>query len=366
MGKDVSVFVLSLLSSMTVNYFGFNNSVGIDTVINIAVIAPLSILIGVFLVYLYTCPCTESVGFQRNYSNLQGFILCLGRASVAPILLLICTSLFLACLFSNKSSISSIVLNYLWNVQIYGICYEIFLGILAYVDNYHLSFTVLGVNLVMIGSLYCEKIVYEDLVVNRDYAVRVWNYWLVCVEVILNRDDALRRGWIKEEKATELLAVTTNPVIAAGLAIDEEKSVEQEVDMDDVFDTNDDVCDSSNEAVASETLVRVSYSNVYDVDKAATSTAAAATASQQVHTIQHVVNPLSAMSNAMLSRSSDVTTDESTLYLEYQNEMAVGIHSSNAKNDSNDYDFTEEVLSFEEWKIKKKEFKKGTRGSFVR
>jgi hypothetical protein len=243
-------------------------------------------------------------------------------------------------------------------VQFYGIFYEIFLGILAYVDNYHLNLNVLGVNLVSIGSLYCEKIVYDDLVVNRDYAVRVWNYWLVCVEVILHRDDALRRGWIKEEKATEL-TVTTNPVIAAGLAIDEEKTVEQEVGVEDVFYPTDDVCDSSNEAVASEAQVLVSYSNVYDVDKAAT-------ASQQVHSIQHVVNPLSAMSNAMLSRSSDVTTDESTLYLEYQNEMNGGIRYSNAKNDSNDYDFTEEVLSFEEWKIKKKEFKKGTRGSFVR
>ena len=72
MGKDVSVFVLSLLFSIIVNYFGINNSVVVDMVINIAVIAPLSILIGVFLVYLYTCPCTESLSFQRNYSNLQG------------------------------------------------------------------------------------------------------------------------------------------------------------------------------------------------------------------------------------------------------------------------------------------------------
>ncbi len=367
MGKDVSVFVLSLMFSMIVNYYGINNSVVIDTVINITVIAPLSIFIGLFLVYLYTCPCTESVGFQRHYSNFQGFILCLGRASVAPILLLISISLFLACLFSNKASISGIVLNYLWNVQLYGIFYEIFLGILAYVDNYHLNLTVLGVNLLNIGSLYCEKIVYDDLVMNRDYAVRVWNYWLICVEVILNRDDALRRGWIKEEKATEL-TVTTNPVIVAGLAIDEEKSVEKEEGIEDVFDTNHDVCDSSNEVITSETLVRVSYSNVYDVAKAeaATTVTETATASQQVYSIQHVVNPLSAMSNAMLSRSSDVTTDDSALYLEYQNEVNGGIRPSNAKNDTNDYDFTEEILSFEEWKIKKREFKKGTRGSFVR
>ena len=116
-GKDVAVFVLSLTAGMIVDYYGISNSLAIDILVNTLIVTPLSSLIGLVLVYIYTCPCTESVAFQRQYSKFQGYLLCLGRAAVIPILVLIGFSLILACLFSNKSSISRIVLNYLWNVQ---------------------------------------------------------------------------------------------------------------------------------------------------------------------------------------------------------------------------------------------------------
>ncbi len=379
-GKDVAVFVLSLMASMIVNYYGISSSLTVDMLVNMFIITPLSIVVGLLLVYVYTCPCTESVAFQRHYSRLQGYLLCLGRAVAIPILVLIGFSLVLACLFSNKSSIFYIVLNYLWNVQLFGILYEIVMAICAYVDSYHLNIAVCGICVVSIGNLYCESIVYDGLVKDRDFALRVWNYWVVRVEMILNREDALRRGWMKKVECVTEMA-TSNPVLsgaahasnvneAGSTEVDDTKeentSVVYNPDLGDVFDTSisPDTC-NDDRRIADDAHVRVSYSNVYDVGKdAATSSLYSGL---QVHSTERVVNPLSAMRSA-IATSGLTADDESALYQEYQNEMNGGIRLSSAdgKNDGVEYDFTEETLTFEEWKVKKREFKKGTRGSFVR
>jgi hypothetical protein len=59
------------------------------------------------------------------------------------------------------------------------------------------------------------------------------------------------------------------------------------------------------------------------------------------------------------SHTSSVAECEDSLYKEYQQELR-------DPERSRKYDFNEETLSFEEWKVKKKQFKLGTRGSFVR
>ena len=378
-GKDVAVFVLSLTAGMIVDYYGISNSLTIDILVNTLIVTPLSSLIGLVLVYIYTCPCTESVAFQRQYSKFQGYLLCLGRAAVIPILVLIGLSLILACLFSNKSSISRIVLNYLWNVQLLSILYEVVVAICAYVDNYHLNIHFCGICLLSIGNLYCESIVYDGLIKDRDFAVRILNCWVIRVEMILNREDALRRGWVKKEEfATEL--VTTNPVLSSA-ALDTTNVNGAEIEVDDTEEGNDDyipeVCnsdvleattsdDTCNDVrrVTDDVHVRVSYSNVYDVDKESVTPLYS---SQQVRSNQCVVNPLSTM-RAAIESSGLATDDESALYQEYQDEMngAIRLSSAGGESDGADYDFTEETLTFEEWKVKRKEFKKGTRGSFVR
>jgi len=374
-GKDVAVFVLSLMASMIVNYYGISNSLTIDMLVNMLIITPLSIVIGLLLVYVYTCPCTESVAFQRHYSRLQGYLLCMGRASAIPILVLIGFSLILACLFSNKASIFYIVLHYLWNVQLFGILYEIVIAIWAYVDSYHLNIAVCGICLVSIGNLYCESIVYDGLVNDRDFAVRVWNCWVIRVEMILNREDALRRGWMKKVECVTGMA-TTNPVLsgaahaneAGSIEVDDTKegsiSVMYNPDLDDVFDASSHGTCNDDRRIADDAHILVSYS-VYDVGKEAGTSSLYS--GLQVHSTERVVNPLSAMRSA-IATSGLTADDESALYQEYQNEMNEGIRLSSAdgKNDGVEYDFTEETLTFEEWKVKKREFKKGTRGSFVR
>ena len=378
-GKDVAVFVLSLTAGMIVDYYGISNSLAIDILVNMLIITPLSSLIGLVLVYIYTCPCTESVAFQREYSKFQGYLLCLGRAAVIPILVLIGFSLILACLFSNKSSISRIVLNYLWNVQLLSILYEVVVAICAYVDNYHLNIHCCGICLLSIGNLYCESIVYDGLIKDTDFAVRILNCWVIRVEMILNGEDALRRGWVKKEEcATEL--VTTNPVLSSA-ALDTTNVNGAKIEVDDTEEGNDvyisEVCnsdvleattsdDTCNDVrrVTDDAHVRVSYSNVYDVDKESVTPLYS---SQQVRSNQCVVNPLSTM-RAAIESSGLATDDESALYQEYQDEMngAIRLSSAGGESDGADYDFTEETLTFEEWKVKRKEFKKGTRGSFVR
>ncbi len=70
------------------------------------------------------------------------------------------------------------------------------------------------------------------------------------------------------------------------------------------------------------------------------------------------------------NKMRDVTTppSEEELYQEYQNEVKNSSSNSSKlpSTASNNHDFDEVSLSFEEWKIEKKKFKAGTRGSFVK
>ena len=70
-----------------------------------------------------------------------------------------------------------------------------------------------------------------------------------------------------------------------------------------------------------------------------------------------------ATENPLLQRAvliGDVV-DEESLLLEYQTQFYYCMKDTHA-----DYELDQEQLSFEEWKMKRREFKQGTRKSFVK
>ena len=202
-GKDVSVFVLYQFSNMLLQHYMLDG-IGLGTLIDLFIITPSAVSVGFILRYLYTCPCTETAEFQRKYAKHQSMVLFLGRLAIIPIMVIMFGSLIIACLFSSSRNIWMIIVNYLVSVQLYGILLETAKAILLFVDNYCLQLSVMGIDVWCIGRLYKERIVAEQLVVNRDFAFRIYTYLfgLIKIRKILRRDDAINAKWITEGSNT--------------------------------------------------------------------------------------------------------------------------------------------------------------------
>ena len=193
-----------------------------------------------------------------------------------------------------------------------------------------------------IGTVYKERIIIERLQADQDYAYRVNKYLfgLIEIEKILNREDAIRAKWIViEENAIEMttshvVEENINPLLEVPSAvIDTRTEVPSHQDVEpsitiDVVEPADDVA----------------YDSIYmEADCVVPNL-----------TNNHIVeNPLIKMQQ----RTNGVQEDDESLYIEYQNQCA--------NTDSVEYSLDGETLTFEEWKIQRKQFKQGTRKSFV-
>ena len=133
-GKDVVVFVLYQFSNTLLQHFMLNGQ-GFGTFINLFIITPSAVSVGLLLKYLYTCPFTETVEFQRRFAQYEGIVLFLGRLVIAPIMMIMFGSLIIACLLSSDRRIVMIVVNYFLYVQFYGILLELVKVILLFVDK---------------------------------------------------------------------------------------------------------------------------------------------------------------------------------------------------------------------------------------
>ena len=197
-GKDVAVFVLYQFSNMLLQYFMLDG-LGLGVVINLFIITPSAVSIGLLLKYLYTCPFTETVEFQRKYAKYQALVLFFGRLAIVPIMVIMFGSLIIACLFSSNRHVPMILVNYFFFVQLYGVLLAIAKAVLLFIDNYYYQLSLFGLfDVLCIGRLYKERILAEQLVANVDYAYRIHTYLfgLIKVQKILNRDNAIKAKWI--------------------------------------------------------------------------------------------------------------------------------------------------------------------------
>ena len=321
-GKDVAVFVLYQFSNMLLQYFMLD-VYGLGTLVNLFIITPSALSIGLLLKYLYTCPFTESVEFQRKYAKYQSTILFLGRLAIFPIMVIMFGSLIIACLFSSNRDTLKILINYFIFVQIYGVLFAIVKAVLLFIDNYYYRLSLFGVlDILCIGRLYKERILAEQLVVDVDYAYRINTYLcgLIKVQKILNRDDAIKAKWI---------------TAALGGNYD--------VEM---------ITDNNWRASAT-----VSMDCIYKANEVTTTNPIHTWDDYQTPTTNHqeVLHLEQSVMNSKIDETLAVD-DDAALYLEYQNLQDIHDDTLYDINESED---TEVTMTFEEWKTKKKQFKQG-------
>jgi hypothetical protein len=302
------------------------------------------VTVGLLLKYLYTCPFTETVEFQRKYAAYETAVLCLGRLAIAPIMLIMTSSLIIACLFSSDRNIALILVNYFIYVQFYGILLAVAKAVLLFMDGYYYHLTLFGVfDILHIGRLYKERILAEKLVVDVDYAYRdnTYLFGVARVQKILNRDDAIKARWITAEGGCDIemngsdeAAVVVNPLTSA--AVTQRSSAA--FNMDAIYGS------SMNE--------EGDYLAAGGVDVVENPIYQSVNRHELLRLHQSAINST--------TEDASVVEDDATLYLEYQNLQS--------QRDDAVYSMTDDdaAISFEEWKTRRKQFKQGTRGSFVK
>ncbi len=359
-GKDVSVFVLYQFSNMLLQY-GKLEGCGLGIFINLFIITPSAVSVGLLLKYLYTCPFTESVDFQRKYAKYASLVLLLGRLAIIPILMVMCASLFFACLFSSGRHIPMILVNYFLSVQLYGIVLAIIKAILLFVDDYYYRISLFGsLDILCIGRMYKERIVAERLVVDVDYVYRFNKYLsgVMTVEMILKRDDA-----IKAKRITEV------GVLPA----------ECDIELQGTRDSDNDTIMVQNPLVAHRNVTKITIDTIYsavddekgeafvitneDSNRDAVTNATDSLPERDTPMPQTVLSTnhqkVLRLERSIINNNAgggpSVVDDDAALYLEYQQ-----LHSS---HDDALYDMSngdsEGIISFEEWKTRRKQFKQG-------
>ncbi len=360
-GKEISVFVLYQFSNMLLQYFMLDGR-GLGTFINLFIITPSAVAVGLLLKYLYVCPFTETAEFQHRYADYQNLVLFLGRLAIVPIMLIMCCSLILACLFSSGRRIPMTIVNYFLFVQFYGVLLAIVKSLLLFVDDYYCQVSVCGVlDLLCVGTLYKERIMAEQLVENVHYAHRLSRYifGLITVQRILNRDDAIKAHWITASTSTpEGCAIEMR---GAGDHVDfdvvenplnETESIGNTLtfNMDNIYGASDSAGDGRG--ISDSDDLRIACDNPFH---SITSNL------NHYQSPTHRTESLRPQQSAMNSTCDDASLrdDDVALYEEYQ--------SLQSTHDDALYDMTDDTaISFEEWKLRRKQFKQGTRGSFVK
>ncbi len=349
-GKDIAVFVLYQFSNMLLQYFMLENR-GLGTIINLFVITPSAVSIGLLLKYLYTCPFTETVEFQHRYAKYESIILFLGRLAIVPIMLIMCGSLIIACLFSSNRHILMILINYFIYVQLYGILLAVVNSLLLFVDNFYFKVSIFGLfEVVCIGNLFKERIMAERLVVDVDYSYRIYNYLfgLITVQKILCREDAIEAKWIigtgnEGEYDIEINGVAALPFIVTNPLIKETQRNTALINIDGNHS-------ASNEDGVGGIIVAEEKSQIE---------------CPIIPTAVGIDNPKNYMSNDQqveINCAATVMDEDILLYQEYKN-LQSQCDDAVYKMPGDD---TEVAITFDEWKIGKKQFKQGSRGSFVK
>jgi lysylphosphatidylglycerol synthetase-like protein (DUF2156 family) len=183
--REIVVFVLSQFVGLMVEYLGISGT-GTRIFTNIFLVVPLAQSIGMFLVYIYTCPCADSIEFQSKYTRLHGYLLLLGRIALIPILLLIFLSLVVACIFSTSTQRGRIIASYLLNVQILGVVQLLVTCALRFIDDYYFEVLVYRYQVISVGGMYLERIVHHNLKNEVDFTTKKarWLCGLVTVLTI--------------------------------------------------------------------------------------------------------------------------------------------------------------------------------------
>ena len=368
--REIVVFVLSQFLALVVKVIGASGK-GTGIFFNIFIVVPLAQSIGAFLTALYTCPCTNSAEFQSKYARIQGYVMLLGRLALLPILLLIFISLIVACIFSTATKIGFIIANYAVNVQILSVIQRVFTCALRFIDNYYCGVRIGRYNVASIGGIYLERIVSQKLKQNTDFTAKKRVYLCGLVTML-----TITAGASTDIDGSTHVAIEMGTAQSAACKyINEAATVSdvEDIPNDKVGDIDNDVAPVIDSSLSEEE--EVSYDSIYGSSNSTPANEAQYINVSEFRTSLMKINATKvqkvedAQSNKRQDRSQvmhEARDTASDSKIDVDNMSLAELVKQYKREKAHASDDTVDDKLFEEWKIsKRKQFKQGTRKSFV-
>ena len=358
--QNCLAFFLSAISGSVFNFVGLSDRANI--VFDILVTTPATIAMAKVMKVLYVCPLGFSVEYQATNPGVVTIVRWLGKLAMVPILIAIGGLLVLSAIFSRGHDTIIILVYFFLQVQLYGFFLELLFSGLMFLSTVYMRVTVdlsvRSILLLEVGRRYAEMIHHKGLLVEgRDYHYRCrYICCLLRIEYICTFDDAVKKGYVREtDRVHGDMEMQTTSALHSNTAGDDTSSPSMYIRQADNL-----TIESSFQynVDAEEVDDRMSMSRVYDSGKT-----------------EVIPSFELKSSNDNWNKMRDVMSmpSDEELYQEYQKEMINNDSSGGTSGTSGNsvaaagsYDFDEKRMSFEEWKIDKRKFKAGTRGSFVK
>ena len=352
--QNCLAFFLSAISGAVFDYIGLSNRANI--VFDILVTTPATIAMAKVMKALYVCPIGFSVEYQAANPWVVTVVRWLGKLAMVPIVLAIGALLVLSAIFSCGRNTAGIIVSFFLQVQLYGFFLELIFNGLMFMSSVYtrvtIDLSIRSIVLLEIGRRYAEMIHHKGLLIEgKDYHYRCkYVCYLLRIEYIYTYDDAVKKGYVDEVDRVQgdmEMQVTSALHRDSNTGDDGSKPSLFDRASSTIYKSDEFSTESSFQYDVTAVDDRVSMSALYDVGKTT------------------MMPTFEVKSNESWNKMRDVTTpaSEEELYQEYQNEVKNSSSNSSklTSTASNNYDFDEVSLSFEEWKIEKKKFKAGTR-----
>ncbi len=191
--KEGVVFVLSQFLSGLVQYYSIDHFTYLAPLIKVFVITPISIMVGLALLYMYTVPCVETNDNIKGNKHLKCCIRLLSRGFIVPVVVIMSASLVVACLFTTGDRVPYILLNFFFTVQLWSILLQILHAVAGFYDNHYFHRVyLLGKMMYSIGDIFLERIVADNQVLGVDYVVTQSRYFgLISTTTIIGKSGLL-------------------------------------------------------------------------------------------------------------------------------------------------------------------------------
>jgi hypothetical protein len=329
-------FFIKIVSFGVLQYFNIPEYV--SPAFSILIITPLSISFGTFIKLLYTCSClVNNNQFRVEHPRMHRWVKSIGRLVTIPFVLLVFGLLVLASTFSCQSSRYDIILSFFLQVQLLSSILEVIYAILIFTPDYYYNLSIItplfSKTLVLIGSLYAERLIKFvskpgsiKNINERQLFINSESYFggFIRSETLCSRAYALKKGWITK--------------------IDEE-NYRSTIEMSDFLE-NSPFYDDSDDTIEYTTSRTSSFTSMNPMIQSSRI--------KSVSQISSIVPPRPPPPppppSLINSKFVETENDANQLYQSYLKEVShIDRHS----------------LSFEEWKLNRKNFKENTRRSFI-
>ena len=338
--QNAVAFCASSISGSVLNYLGYSDRA--NMIFAILVTAPATFAVGKVMNFLYVCPIGFSVEYEVVHPRVVAFLRGLGKLAIIPMLVGIGGLLVMSAVFSRGYDIYIIVVYFFLNVQLYGFFLELVSDSLLMFPSQYLGINidvyVKQVVVLEVGRRFVELLHHQGLVTEgKDYYFRRRRILFIYIDYICLYDEAVKKGYVPDPSVVVGMQVTS--VMHDGLSIDiaSDKNEEDHAALYNVYSTG---------------------ANRIDTDKV--------TMFERAQVLKSNGKNDKMIAGMTRMRQATPLDEDVELYKIYERD-SIASRDIGMGDDisSNAYDFTENILSFEDWNARRKKFKEGTRGSFV-